>query len=298
MLGGIEKGLLAALVLVLMAGMGATLTLAHFRTVVRRPKAVLIGLLSQFGWMPVVAYLLAQGLPSELALGLIIVGCTPGGTTSNLFTYFAKADVALSVTMTAVSTVVAVFAMPSLLALYASDFTGAGVVLPYGAMAKTLVAMLVPVAVGMVVRARSHRAALRLERLGSMAGMLTLVLLIVSGLVRNASLLGQTSFKMVALAGALSLLGMLLGLLSARLLGLAESQARAVSFETGIQNSPLAFAIIIASFPAAQHEQLLWMPMLYALTALFVASCVTVWLRSRAHLLGAAAGGTRTALRP
>ena len=103
MLSGPEKALLAALLIVLMMGMGATLERSHVRDVLAKPRGVLVGLASQFGWMPLIAtgLALAFGLPDELALGLLIVGCTPGGTTSNLFAYLSKADVALSIAMTA-----------------------------------------------------------------------------------------------------------------------------------------------------------------------------------------------------
>ncbi len=127
MLSGIEQGLLGVLLIVLMMGLGSTLTLANFREILRRPKGPLIGLASQFGWMPLVAFALATllELPDAMAISLIVVGCTPGGTTSNLFTYYAKADVALSVSMTAISSVAALVMMPLTLTLYSADFTDA-----------------------------------------------------------------------------------------------------------------------------------------------------------------------------
>src|SRR5262245_12471333 len=127
MLSPLETALLALLLVVLMAGMGAGLTLDNFRAVLHRPRGPLVGLLSQYGWMPLIAYGLCKmlGLPADLAISLIVVGCTPGGTTSNLFTYFAGADVALSVTMTALSTIAAVVMMPLLLYLYATSYTNA-----------------------------------------------------------------------------------------------------------------------------------------------------------------------------
>ena len=92
----------------LLAGAQDALDRQQVATVLRRPKGVLVGLASQFGWMPLVAFLLAKGLdlPQSMALGLMVIGCTPGGTTSNLYAYASKADVALSIAMTSVSTVV------------------------------------------------------------------------------------------------------------------------------------------------------------------------------------------------
>lgn len=281
MLSGLEQALLALLLVVLMMGMGASLTLADFRAVLRSPRGPLIGLLSQYGWMPLIAFALAKalGLPNDQAISLIIVGCTPGGTTSNLFTYYARADVALSISMTAVSTIVAVVAMPLLLLVYAGSFTDASLTVPYGNITTTLAVMLVPLAVGMSVRARSAKAAQAMEKVGSLAGIGVLALLIVTGLVRNGELLAQTTPAMYVAAIGLGALGFGLGWLLATLLKVERPGRRAIAFETGIQNSPLALGIILASFPAALHERMLWLPLLYALFVLLTASLLTLWWR-------------------
>ena len=102
MLSPLETSLIALLLIVLMFGMGATLTWPRFQELARHPRAFLIGTASQFGWMPLLAFALAKllELPSEAALGLIVMGTCPGGTTSNLFSHLARADVALSISMT------------------------------------------------------------------------------------------------------------------------------------------------------------------------------------------------------
>jgi len=284
MLSGLEQALLAALLVVLMMGMGASLTLADFRAVLKSPRGPLIGLASQYGWMPLIAFGLARalGLANDQAISLIIVGCTPGGTTSNLFTYYAKADVALSISMTALSTIVAVVVMPLLLIVYASSFTDAALKVPYGNITTTLAVMLAPLAIGMFVRARSPGAAAVLEKVGSLAGIGVLGLLIVTGLVRNGELLAQTTPAMYAAAIGLGVVGFGLGYLLASLMKVDRPGRRAIAFETGIQNSPLALGIILASFPAALHERMLWLPLLYALFVLLSASLLTLWWRRAA----------------
>ncbi len=281
MLGGLEKALLAVLLLVLMTGLGTTLTGQQFREILRRPKGVLVGLASQFGWMPLVAYGLAAGLnlPTPMAIGLVLIGCTPGGTTSNLFTYYARADVALSVSMTVVSTAVAVVVMPMLLLLYAAPLTSATLDLPFGNLVTTLVVVLVPVGIGIAIRARNAETAAKIERLGSASGIIVLVLLVGSSLIRNHGGLFQIPAAGYLAAVTLGLLGMALGYGVSRLLGMAPSQRRAVALETGIQNSPLAFALIIAAFPGEEQSKMLWLPMLYALFVLLSASVVTLWFR-------------------
>ncbi|MFO0636258.1 MAG: bile acid:sodium symporter [Nannocystaceae bacterium] len=284
MLGPLEKALLAILLLVLMFGMGAGLTADNFRQVARRPFAPLLGLASQFGWMPLVAFALAKALrlPDDQAISLLVVGCVPGGTTSNLFTMYARSDVALSVSMTAISTVTAVVFMPLVLGLYGSAFTSASFTIPQGGIISTLALMLVPLFAGMAVRARWPARAPAIERVGSFAGLGVLVLLVVTGLVGNADLLGRTSATMFAAAAGVGVCGFGLGYLGAAIARLPVPQRRAIAFETGIQNSPLALGIIVATFPESMHERMLWLPLLYALLVLLSASALTWWWRSRA----------------
>ena len=217
MLTPLQTILLGALLVLLMAGMGASLTLADFREVLRRPRGPLIGLLSQYGWMPLIAFGLcrALSLPDDLAISLIVVGCTPGGTTSNLFTYFAGADVALSVSMTTLSTIAAVALMPLTLWIYASGYASESLKIPYGNITSTLAVMLVPLALGMFLRARRPGAAAVVERLGGLAGLAVLVLLIATGIYNNLGLLGATTGTMYVAAGGLGLLGFGLGWLGA-----------------------------------------------------------------------------------
>jgi BASS family bile acid:Na+ symporter len=281
MLSGPEKALLALLLIVLMTGMGATLERSHVRDVLAKPRGVLVGLASQFGWMPLIAtgLALALGLPNELALGLLIVGCTPGGTTSNLFAYLSRADVALSIAMTAIGTVVAVVAMPVVLWLYGRNFTDSSFALPIKDIVVTLLLVLVPVALGMFIRSRSVAWAERVEKVGSASGIGVLILLIVSGLVNNNAIFTLIPFGGYIAAISLGLIGMVLGYLAAALGGLMEPQRRAVALETGIQNSPLAIAIILASFPASSHDVMLRLPLLYALCILITSTALALALR-------------------
>lgn len=283
MLGPVEKALRAVLLLVLMTGIGSTLSPGHFRDVLKSPKGVLIGLASQFGWMPLVAFGLAKALdlPAPMAVGLVLIGCTPGGTTSNMFTYYAGADVALSVSMTVVSTAAATVVMPLLLLLYATPLTSTELSLPLGNIVTTLALVLVPVGIGVAIRAKSEVAAARAERLGSASGIVVLVLLVATSLWSNLADLSRIPVAGYVAAAALGVLGMGLGYAVSRGFGMAGPQRRAVALETGIQNSPLAFAIIVGAFPEAEQAKLLWLPMLYALFVLISASVVTGLFRSR-----------------
>ncbi len=277
MLSGLEKFLIGSMTLVLMVGMGASLTLDDYARALRRPRAILIGLLSQFGWMPLLASLAIHWLPLDRtdALGLLLMACAPGGSASNMFAYFAKADLALSISMTAISTLVSVVLTPSLLLAYASSLTEAELTVPYLPVMGTLALMLLPIALGMWIRHRSAERARRVERIGAAAGALLLAVLLVSSVTEQIELLLTARDASLLACVLVASGGMALGYLVARLTGLLPAQRQAVSLETGVQNTPLAIAVILAAFPEADQDALLKLPFLYAMTALFIGSGVT-----------------------
>ena len=281
MLSGVEKVLIGAMTLVLMVGMGASLTLEDYRRALKRPRAVLIGLLCQFGWMPLLAYLAIAWLELDRtdALGLLLMACAPGGSASNMLAYFAKADLALSISMTAISTLASVILTPSLLLAYASSLTEVELRVPYLPVMGTLALMLLPIALGMWIRQRSEARARRVERAGAVAGAVLLALLLVTSVADQIELLlsaqDASLLACVLVAGG----GMALGYLVAQLAGLFPAQRQAVSLETGVQNTPLAIAIILAAFPSADQDALLKLPFLYAMTALILGTAVTLVYR-------------------
>jgi BASS family bile acid:Na+ symporter len=169
--------------------------------------------------------------------------------------------------------------MPLVLGLYGQSFTHSAFSIPHSGIISTLAVMLVPLALGMLVRARWPSRAPAIERVGSLAGIGVLVLLVVTGLSSNRELLGRTSAAMFLAAGGLGVCGFGLGYLGAALARLPTAQRRAIAFETGIQNSPLALGIIVATFPESMHERMLWLPLLYALLVLLSATALTLWWR-------------------
>jgi BASS family bile acid:Na+ symporter len=224
MLSGTTLVLVAFLTVFLMIGIGTTLTVADFQRAVTQPRGVLIGLASQYGWMPLLGYSAAKlaNLPNEMAVGLMVMTCASGGNASNLFSWFARADVALSVSMTAIAAVLSVVAMPLLLAAYASGFTTEDLQMPYQQIAATLVGMLVPLGLGMAIRHFRPTWASKLERPGMLSGALMLGIVLWAGapdMVANVqAMTGQMLGSCLAVAAS----GMLLGYLAARLGGLAS----------------------------------------------------------------------------
>lgn len=282
MLTELETTLLGIMMMVIMLGMGASMTWRDFFIAFRKPKGILVGLLSQYLIMPFLGYTLAVllGLPAGMAAGLILIACMPGGTTSNIFTYFSKGVLALSIMMTTVSTLVAVVMVPFLLSFY-SGLAGLGgdYVIPAGNVAQVLVVLLVPTVLGMFLRKMNANAGATIEMLGSMLGVVVILFLIGSWVPRNYQMLLDTPFPVYIAAIGIGLGGMLLGYWLARGLRQDSNRARTISLETGIQNGPLAALIVTLSFTGIQQQEVLFIPILYSLFIVITSSIITVWYR-------------------
>ena len=285
MLTPLETKLLGVMMMVIMLGMGASLTFRDFLIAFRKPKGVMVGILCQYGIMPFLAYLLAVlfGLPPALAVGLILMGCMPGGTTSNIFTYFSKGALALSIMMTSVSTLIAVAAVPALIAFYSklAGVTG-DFAIPAANVAQVLVVLLVPTLLGMALRKLNPNIGATIELIGSMLGIAVILFLVVSWVPRNYQLLLSTPWPVFFVSIGLGLFGMLLGYWLARMLRQDSNRSRTISLETGIQNGPLAVLIVSLTFSGEMQQQVLLIPVLYSLFIVLSSSVVTVWYRSLA----------------
>lgn len=286
MLTETETRLLGIMMMVIMFGMGASLTYKDFLIAFKKPRGVLIGLLCQYGIMPFLGYLLAVslGFPPAIAMGLILMGCMPGGTTSNIFTYFSKGVLALSIMMTSVSTLVAVVAVPALIELYSGLAGVSGEFkVPAGNVAQVLVVLLVPTILGMLLRKWNANIGAVVELVGGLLGILVILFLIVTWVPRNHQLLATTPAAVYAAAIGLGLIGMFLGYWLARLLGQDPNRARTVSLETGIQNGPLAVLIVTLTFSGTLQQEILLIPVLYSLFIVLTSTAVTLWYRKHAE---------------
>jgi bile acid transporter len=285
MLTELETTLLGVMMMVIMLGMGASMTPRDFRIAFRKPKGILVGLLSQFAVMPFLGFALAMllGLPPALVVGLILIACMPGGTTSNIFAYFSKGVLALSIMMTTVSTLVAVVMVPLLLSFY-GGLAGvpAEFKIPPSNVAQILVVLLVPTILGMILRKLNANIGATIEMIGSMMGVVVILFLIGSWVPRNYQLLLDTGANIYAATIGIGLVGMLFGYWVARGLGQDTNRARTISLETGIQNGPLAVLVITLSFTDAQQQAVLLIPILYSLFIVLSSSAVTVWYRRNA----------------
>lgn len=282
MVGKFEQLMLLGMLFFIMLGMGAALTPKDFVLALKRPRALAIALVGQFGIMPLLGFLLAWALalPPAYALGLILMAAMPGGTTSNIFTYFARGNLALSVLATVNSTLFAAVLTPVAVLGYTSLlFSASEVRLPAENLVASLVVLLVPVLIGMALRRWNANLGAMVELAGSALGILFILVLIVTWVPRNYALLAAAPVALYAGAIGLGWTGFAAGYGFSRLLGLSPRDANTVSLEIGIQNGPLAIGIVLLSFSGTLQQDVLFVPALYALFIVLSASALTVFYR-------------------
>jgi bile acid:Na+ symporter, BASS family len=232
---------------IVMFGMGLTLTGADFARVFRRPKDVALGVAAQFTIMPIVAFLLAYflRLPPELAVGVVLLGCCPGGTASNVITYLARGDVALSVSMTSVSTVLAPLATPLLMLLLA----GSWLPVEAGALFVSIVqVVLVPVLLGVLVNTFFGRAVDGVRPVLPLVSVAAIVVIVAGVVAASAGDLLTVGPLVLLIVIVHNLSGLLLGYGVGWFLGIGAAQRRAISVEVGMQNSGLAAGLAATYF--------------------------------------------------
>jgi BASS family bile acid:Na+ symporter len=232
---------------IIMFSLGLGLTVADFARVAAQPKAFAIGAFSQLITIPIVAFVIATafGLPPELAVGLMILSLCPGGVTSNILTKIAKGDLALSITLTGVISLVAVFTMPPLVAFFARQFMGLDA--PPVNVTQLGISMFLitaaPVVIGLLVRRFAEGLALSIEPLVEKLALVLFVIVVVGALAANWSLfvanLAVLAPSLVVLNVALLAIGLGLG----RVFALGPAQSTAIAIETGIQNATLGITV-------------------------------------------------------
>ena len=234
---------------VIMFGMGLTLKPQDFRVVIQHPKDVLIGCLAQFTAMPLIAWLLVKlfALPDELALGVILVGCCPGGTASNVITFLARGDLALSVGMTAMSTLLAPVLTPLLVWLMAGTMVNVDTV---GMLLSILYVVVAPIAAGFLVQRFFPRFTQHIVTY--LPAFSTLVIAFVVALIvsHTADRLLTGGLLVVLVVMLHNVMGLAVGYAIGRVLNLSAPKRKAISIEVGMQNSGLASSLATLHFAA------------------------------------------------
>jgi BASS family bile acid:Na+ symporter len=233
--------------IVIMVSLGLGLTLDDFKRVVLYPKGVAIGLANLLVISPLLAFGMAElfVLPAALAVGLVLLGSSPGGATANMFTHLARGDVALSVTMTAISSVAAVITVPLFIGLAVGHF-GSGLesdpeMLPI--VARVFTITLIPLAIGMFVRSRRPDWVERNYDKARTAAIVVLVLTIIVAIAVEHDTVLDNFTEVAGATIALNVIAMTLSFTVAKLSRLSDRQATAISMELGIHNATLAIAV-------------------------------------------------------
>lgn len=239
--------MVGALALV-MLGMGLTLNVEDFRALLKMPAAVLLGAVLQYTIMPLTAWGIGRilQLEPELAVGLIIVGCCPGGTASNVIAYLARGNVALSIIMTTVSTLAAVIATPLLCEALAGAYVPVDA---WGLFLTTIQVVLLPVAIGVFCNYRFPNAVKKAADSGPVVSVVAIVFIAGSIVAQSADTVAANALSLFGAASLLHVFGFLLGYFFTRLFRYDPVISRTVSIEVGMQNGGLAAVLAKQHFP-------------------------------------------------
>ncbi|WP_430480176.1 bile acid:sodium symporter family protein [Streptomyces sp. P11-1] len=263
----ITTGLPIALAII-MFGLGLSLTTDDFRRVSRSPRAVVVALVLQVLVLPLIAFGLVKlfDLDPLLAVGVMLLAASPGGTTANLFSHLFRGDVALNITLTAINSVLAAITIPIITNLAIDHFDAQGDLgLQLGKVVQVIAIVLIPVAVGMAVRRRSADFAARADRPVRIFSILVLVIVSVGALLGERENLADYMQQVGLVTGIFCLASLTLGYAGARLLHLDKRQAIASSMEVGIHNTTVALTIALSvldstevAIPSAVYSVLMY----------------------------------------
>lgn len=263
----ISVGLPIALAII-MFGLGLTLTIGDFRRVGRSPRAVAVALVIQILVLPVVAFglVLAFDLDPLLAVGVMLLAASPGGTTANLLSHLFRGDVALNVTLTAINSVLAAVTIPVITNLAIGYFDAEGDLgLQFGKVLQVIAIVLIPVALGMLVRSRSPEIAVRADRPVRIFSIAILVIVSLGAILGERENIAEYLRDVGVVTGLFCLASLCIGYGAARLMRLTEAQAIASAMEIGVHNTTIALTIALSvlnstevAIPAAIYSILMY----------------------------------------
>lgn len=235
---------------IIMFGMGMTMTVGDFKAVLQSPRAVFIGVVAQFVVMPGIAYVLCKifQLPTEIAIGVILVGCCPGGTASNVITYMAKGNIALSVACTSVSTLLAPLLTPAIFYFLASQWIEIDAMLMF---ASILQVVLFPIVLGLIIRSIFKQKVDHYISVMPLVSVIAIVLIVAAIIGGSKAQILESGFLILGVVILHNTFGLLLGYWSAKFFKLPEVDAKAISIEVGMQNSGLGVALSAVHFAAS-----------------------------------------------
>ncbi|SDK63599.1 bile acid:Na+ symporter, BASS family [Pseudomonas delhiensis] len=266
---------------IIMLGLGLSLTLADFARVVRYPRPVLIGLVCQIVLLPLACFFITLGfaLEAALAVGMMLLAASPGGTTANLYSHLAHGDVALNITLTAVNSVIAIFTMPLIVNLSLVYFMDEGQAIPlqFGKVLQVFVIVLGPVAIGMLVRRLAPALAAALEKPVKILSALLLAVIIVIAVSKDWQTFVTYAPVVGAAALCFNLASLAVGYWVPRLLRLSRPQSIAIGMEIGIHNGTLAIALALSPMLLNNHTMAI-PAAIYGVLMFFTAGAFGWWV--------------------
>ncbi|MEM1253368.1 MAG: bile acid:sodium symporter family protein [Cyanobacteria bacterium P01_H01_bin.21] len=270
---------------VIMLGMGLGLTIKDFQRIWTEPKAVILGLIAQLIVLPVVGFLLASVFPlsPELAIGVMILAACPGGPTSNMVSYLVRGNVALSITLTAISSLITIVTIPLVVNLAMQQFMGEAVALQLSfltTVVRIAVITLIPVSLGMLLHHYAPQFAARVESWVKWLSLFFLALIIVGLLAKERANVASFFVQVGWVTLTLNVLTMALGFAIATLAKLDRPSAKSITVEVGIQNGTLAIAI--ASAPTFLNNPTMAIPAAIYALIMYPSSAVFAWLVRKA----------------
>ena len=232
---------------IVMFGMGLTLRAKDFSEVFTRPLEVIIGILGQFIIMPLTAWGLCKilGLSDEIAVGVILVGCCPGGTASNVMTYLGKGDVPLSVTVSSCTTVLAPIVTPALIYLFANQWVEVD---PYGMFMSIINIVILPIVAGVIINSLFGKFVRNVVVALPLISVFAIVAIVIAVVAVSQQKIAETGLIIFAVVVLHNGLGLALGYLLAKVCGMTVAKRKAISMEVGMQNSGLGVALAMAHF--------------------------------------------------
>ncbi|AVL77558.1 MULTISPECIES: bile acid:sodium symporter family protein [Staphylococcus] len=232
---------------IVMLGMGLTIDPKDFKIIFQAPRSVIIGVVLQYTIMPLSAFLIVKlfHLPSEIAIGVILVGCCPGGTSSNVMSYLANANVALSVAITSVSTLLAPFLTPALIYLFAHEWLQVSFISMFWSVVQVI---LIPIIIGFVLQKLFKTFADKTATALPIVSVVAISLILASVVGSSKAQILATGLLIFAVVILHNLIGYILGYTFAKILKLDRPDKKAVSIEVGMQNSGLAVSLATVHF--------------------------------------------------
>jgi BASS family bile acid:Na+ symporter len=269
---------------IIMLGMGLSLVPDDFRRVALYPKAAALGVVNQIIILPLVGFLLLMLMPMrtpELAVGIMILAACPGGPTSNLISHISKGDTALSISLTALSSLIVVFTIPLIVNFAMRFFLQHGEYIPlpiFDTMLKVLVITILPVTIGMVLHAKFPAFSAKMNKPVKLMSGILLMVIIAAAILNDKENLVNFFAQAGPVALALNLVMLVIGFITARMFNLRASQSITISIESGIQNGTLGIAIAATLL---RNPTMTISPAIYSLIMFMTAGVIIAWMNTK-----------------